>query len=232
MTTTAPSTSTPTTPPVTTVPPSTSTGTGTGTDAMAQLSGNFDTFLQLLTTQLKNQDPLSPMDSNQFTQQLVQFSQVEQQINTNTSLKTLISQGTSQAGTFASSYLGKKVSVTNGNASLSGGTANWTYNLGSTASNTTLTITDSTGRAVFTQVGATGSGDHAFSWNGKDNNGNQLADGTYKLTATAATADGTKVTTSVASAGTVTQIDLTGSAPQLVVGNMELGLSDIAAISN
>src|ERR1700758_1285072 len=92
----------PTTPTATT---GTST-TGTGTDAMSQLSGNFDTFLQLLTSQLKNQDPTSPMDSNQFTQQLVEYSQVEQQINTNTSLKTLINQGISQAGTFASAYLG------------------------------------------------------------------------------------------------------------------------------
>src|SRR3954467_13298036 len=103
MTTTAPTSSTPA--PTTAVP-----------NATAQLSSNFDTFLQLLTTQLKNQDPTSPMDSNQFTQQLVQFSQVEQQINTNDNLKTLIGQGASQAGTFASAYLGKKVSVTNGNA--------------------------------------------------------------------------------------------------------------------
>src|SRR6201989_99714 len=87
--------------------PATSTTGATSNDAMAQLSGNFSTFLTLLTTQLKNQDPTSPMDSNQFTQQLVEFSQVEQQIDTNTNLKTLISQGTTQAGTFATAYLGK-----------------------------------------------------------------------------------------------------------------------------
>src|ERR1700750_1931741 len=90
----------------TTTPPASSGSTG-HTNAMAQLSGNFSTFLTLLTTQLKNQDPMSPMDSNQFTQQLVEFSQVEQQIDTNTNLKTLISQGTTQAGTFATAYLGK-----------------------------------------------------------------------------------------------------------------------------
>ena len=70
------------------------------------------------------------MDSNQFTQQLVEFSQVEQQIDTNTNLQTLITQGTSQAGTYATTYLGKNVSVTNGQASLTGGEANWNYNLG------------------------------------------------------------------------------------------------------
>ena len=201
-------------------------------NAMAQLSSNFDTFLQLLTTQLKNQDPTAPMDSNQFTQQLVQFSQVEQQINTNDNLKTLIGQGASQAGTFASAYLGKKVSVTNGNASLSGGSAIWTYNLGTAASTTALSITDAHGRTVYSAPGETGSGQHAFSWNGKDNNGNTLADGTYKLTVTAQTSDGTTVTSSVASAGVVGQIDLTGSSPKLVVGTMELEMSDIAGISN
>src|SRR5450755_3735385 len=87
-------------------------------DAMKQLSGNFSTFLTLLTTQLKNQDPTSPMDSSQFTQQLVQFSQVEQQINTNTNLNTLITQGQTQAGVNASSYLGKTVTVTNGKSGL------------------------------------------------------------------------------------------------------------------
>src|ERR1041384_3489632 len=87
---------------------------------MAQLSSNFSTFLQLLTTQLKNQDPTAPMDSNQFTQQLVEFSQVEQQIDTNTNLKTLISQGTSNASAMTTGYLGKKVSIANGNAELPG----------------------------------------------------------------------------------------------------------------
>ena len=100
--------------------PTTSAG---GSDAMAKLSGNFQTFLTLLTTQLKNQDPTSPMDSNQFTQQLVQFSSVEQQISTNDNLKTLITQGTSNASAMTAGYLGKKVSVLNGNASLTGGSA-------------------------------------------------------------------------------------------------------------
>jgi flagellar basal-body rod modification protein FlgD len=222
-----------TTTPAAATPPSTQMPTSsTGQDAMSQLSSNFDTFLQLLTTQLKNQDPTSPMDSNQFTQQLVEFSQVEQQINTNTNLKSLITQGTAQAGTFASAYLGKTVSVTNGNASLTNGAATWTYNLGTGSSTTTLNVSDSAGRTVFSQPGEIGAGTHSFTWNGKDANGNTLADGTYKLTAVANTSAGTAVTTTVASAGTVSQIDLTGTAPKLVVGNMELGLSDISGVSN
>ena len=217
--------------PVTTVPGVTSTP-GSSPDAMAQLSSNFSTFLTLLTTQLKNQDPTSPMDSNQFTQQLVEFSQVEQQINTNDNLKTLIGQGTGQAGTFATSYLGKKVSVTNGQASLSNGQADWTYNLGATAASTSLTVTNASGVVVYNAPGATTSGNNSFTWNGVDNNGNHLPDGTYTLSVTAQDSSGTKITTSVASAGTVSQIDMTGGTPQLVIGYMEIPLSSVSAVAN
>jgi len=218
---------------VTSVTGTTPSTTGTSSpDAMQQLSSNFSTFLTLLTTQLKNQDPTSPMDSNTFTQQLVMYSQVEQQINTNDNLKTLISQGTTNASAMAATYLGKKVSVTNGNASLTGGTANWTYNLDTASATTQLTITDSKGQTVFTSNGETTAGDHNFTWNGKDLNGNQLADGTYKLTVTAADSGSNKVTSSVASAGTISQIDMTSGTAKLVVGNMELGLGDIAALGN
>jgi flagellar basal-body rod modification protein FlgD len=202
-------------------------------NAAAKLTSNFETFLTLLTTQLKNQDPTAPMDSNQFTQQLVQFSQVEQQIQTNSNLNSLITQGSSMSAAYATSYLGKVVSVTNGQASLQDGTANWTYTLGATASEANLTITNEQGRVVFTGPASDKTaGTHGFVWNGKDNNGNALPDGAYKLTVTAATDDGSKVTTSVASAGTVSQIDMTGGVPQFVIGNMQASLAEIAAVGN
>jgi len=216
---------------VTGTTPSSTTSTNSQ-DALNQLSGNFSTFLTLLTTQLKNQDPTSPMDSNTFTQQLVMYSQVEQQINTNDNLKTLIGQGTTNAAAMAATYLGKKVSITNGNGSLTSGSAAWTYSLDAASATTQLAITDSKGNTVFTTAGETTSGNHSFTWNGKDINGNQLADGTYKLTVTAADSASNKVTSSVASAGTVSQIDMTSGTPQLVVGNMELGLGDVAVLGN
>jgi flagellar basal-body rod modification protein FlgD len=217
---------------MTVTPAASTTSTATTPDAMKQLSGNFSTFLTLLTTQLKNQDPTSPMDSNAFTQQLVMYSQVEQQINSNDNLKTLIAQGTSNAAAVTTGYLGKKVSITNGNASLTGGTATWSYNLDTAAATNQLTVTNASGKTVYTGPGDLTAGNHSFAWNGKDNNGNQLADGAYKLTITAADTNGTNVTSSVASAGTVTQIDMTGATPQLIVGNMEIGLGDIAAVAN
>jgi len=205
---------------------------GQSTDPLASLSSNFGDFLNLLMTQLKNQDPTSPMDSSTFTQQLVEYSQVEQQISTNTNLKTLIGQGTTQLGAYATSYLGKAVSVTNGKASLSNGAATWTYGLGTTATSNTLTVTDANGNVVYTGNGETASGNHQFNWNGQDNNGNQLADGTYTLTVSAKASDGSAVTAQIASAGVVSEIDMTSGTPQLMVGGMEIGLGDIANITN
>jgi flagellar basal-body rod modification protein FlgD len=216
-----------------TVTPATSNSTATIPDsATKQLSSNFSTFLTLLTTQLKNQDPTSPMDSNAFTQQLVMYSQVEQQIDTNTNLKSLISQGTSNAAAITTGYLGKKVSIVNGQAALIGGNASWSYNLSGAAAATQLDIADSNGKTVYTTTGDTGSGNHSFTWDGKDTHGNQLADGSYKLTVTATDSASGTVGSSVASAGTVTQIDMTGSTPRLIIGSMEVDLADIAAIAN
>src|SRR5690242_5441077 len=110
---------------VSTVAPA-STASGAAS-AQKQLSSNFDTFLTLLTTQLKNQDPLAPMDSNQFTQQLVQFSQVEQQINSNKNLESLIALTKGRSAADAVSYLGKVVTLTDGSAALMNGQAKWAY---------------------------------------------------------------------------------------------------------
>ncbi len=213
-------------------PAAATSGAAASSDAMSQLSGNFNTFLTLLTSQLKNQDPTSPMDTNTFTQQLVEYSQVEQQIATNTNLKSLITQGSTQIGAYATSYLGKAVSVTNGNASLTNGAATWTYSLATAASSNTLTVTDANGKVVYSNNGEVTAGNHQFNWNGQDNNGNQLADGTYTLAVIAKASDGSAVTSQVASAGVVSEIDMTSGTPQLMIGGMKIGLGDIANVAN
>lgn len=210
----------------------TNTSSTTNSTAMQQLSGNMNTFLTLLTTQLQNQDPLSPMDTTQFTQQLVEYSQVEQQINTNSNLQSLISLQQSGAGAAAVGYLGKEVTVTNGNAALTNGSATWNYNLGAASSTTTLTVSNSSGQAVYTTSGSTSAGSNSFTWNGEDNNGNQLPDGTYTLAVSATDSGGAAVTSSVSSTGTVSEINLSGTTPELMIGSMEVPLSQVSLVQS
>jgi len=212
----------------------TNTGTNanssTSNSAMQQLSGNMNTFLTLLTTQLQNQDPLSPMDSTQFTQQLVEYSQVEQQINTNTNLTSLISLQQAGAGAASVGYLGKNVTVTNGNAALTNGSATWNYALPAGAATSTLTVTNASGQTVYSGPGETASGSNTFTWNGQNNNGNQQADGTYTLAVTASDANGNPITPTVTSSGTVSEINMSGSSPQLMIGSMAVPLTAVSLI--
>jgi flagellar basal-body rod modification protein FlgD len=172
------------------------------------------------------------MDSNQFTQQLVEFSQVEQQINTNSNLQTLITQGQSAAGANAVGYLGKDVTITNGQGGLSNGSADWTYSLQAPSAATTLSVTNAAGTVVYSTAGATGAGSHDFKWDGTDNNGNKLPDGTYTLTATAQDAAANTIATTVSSTGVVNEVNMTGSAPSLVIGPMSVPLSSVSLVGS
>src|SRR6187200_46839 len=146
-------------------PVSTTSASG-ATKSQSQLAANFDTFLVLLTAQLKNQDPLEPMDSNQFTQQLVQFSQVEQQINSNKNLESLIALSKASTATDAVSYLGKTVTLTDGTAALMDGQANWAYSLDNKASSATLYVKNMRGDVVYSAPAEMTEGMHSFTWDG------------------------------------------------------------------
>src|SRR6478609_8982778 len=158
------------------VPASKTPGAATSDVASQQIAGNFNTFLQLLTTQLENQNPLDPLDTNQFTQQLVSFAGVEQQINMNTQLKTMVAlQQTAQA-TQALNFVGATVAVNGSSAQMVNSEAQWTY-APTSAANATFTITNSTGQTVFSQTGLVQAGAQPFTWNGIGNGGQQWPDG-------------------------------------------------------
>lgn len=184
----------------------------------ATLSQNFDTFLTLLTSQLKNQDPLSPVDSNEFTQQLVQYSQVEQQIQTNDMLTALTEQQKATTAGAALSYLGRTATLSSDLTRLENGAAKWTYALSEPASQTTVSVFDSSGRAVFSAAGSGAKGDAKFSWDGRMSNGQTAPDGVYRLVVTAKDADGKSVTTNVRVDEKITGVDLTGSQPSVTTG--------------
>lgn len=200
--------------------------------ARSQLSANFDTFLKLLTEQLKNQDPTDPMDTGEFTQQLVQYSQVEQQISTNKNFETLISLQRNSSASAALGYLGKTV-VTKGDlGSLQGGAANWTYTLPANASESQLVISDERGRIVRTMTGERGAGAHQFNWDGKNQSGQTLPDGVYRLEVKAKSADGANVPSQITSAGLVAETDLSGTDPVLKIGARKAALTDVVAVKS
>lgn len=205
---------------------------GAQSQASQQLAGNFDTFLRLLTTQLQNQDPMSPMDSNEFTQQLVAFSGVEQQINTNDNLQSLIALSLSQQASAAVNYIGHNVVMTSGKGALENGAVDWTYNLSAPSSATALTVKDANGKVVYTTSGKTAAGNNDFAWDGKDMNGNQLPDGQYSLTVGATAADGSAVSSTIASKAVVTAVDMSGTTPMLVLGAAEIPLSEVSLVGS
>src|SRR5438477_8551430 len=125
-----------------------SSGSSLSSTTDTTLAGNFQTFLTLLTTQLQNQNPLDPLDTNQFTQQLVQFASVEQQLKTNDQLTTLVSLQQTAQSTQALTFVGKTAVVNGSTAALTNSAATWNLSVPS-ASNLKVSITSSTGQTVY-----------------------------------------------------------------------------------
>ena len=194
------------------------------------LADTFDSFLVLLTTQLQYQDPLSPLDTNQFTEQLVQFSSVEQSIKTNSKLDELIGlQGNSQL-TGALDYIGKTVAVDSPGLYLSGGSAGITYELSANANQTTIEILDQSGRVVRSLPGASTAGRHELPWDGKDNLGSDLPDGLYAARISAVDGDGASLLAAQGSIGRVTGIELANGEVVLSIGPLKVTPGQVTAI--
>ena len=146
------------------------------------LAEDFSEFLTLLTVQLQNQDPLSPMETNEFTNQLVAFTGVEQQINTNQKLDDLVALSLGNSFSASLNYVGKDASYVSSEFYYDGTTpAEIKYALDSNAFEATIRVVDETGNVVYEQDAQTGTGSHDFVWNGLDDNGQQLPEGTYSI---------------------------------------------------
>ncbi len=211
-------------------PASTATGANVSNALdKTEIASNFTTFLQLLTTQLKNQNPLDPLDTNQFTQQLVQFAQVEQQMKSNDQLASLVSLEKSAQATTALAYVGATVVVDGSTAQLTGGAANWSLNV-TKPSTATITIKNSTGQNVFTGTLAVNPGTQNYTWNGRGNDGRVWPDGAYTLTATAVDANKQSVAISTEVQAIVDSVDLTQDPPQLSINGQNYTLDKIKRI--
>jgi len=223
-----------TTTPATTTGSTTTTGQSTASAASQQLAGNYDTFLEMLTTQLQNQDPLNPLDSNAFTQELVQFAGVEQQINTNSNLQTLIALQASEEATQALQMLGDTATINSGTAPLSNATNTpATWNLSTTAPATgTVTITNSSGAVVYTGTVSLNAGNNSYMWNGQGNNGTICPDGNYTISVSATSASGQSVTVTPQVQGVISSINVSQNPPVVTINGQTYPITDIVSISS
>ena len=203
----------------------------TGTNALSQLTGNYQTFLGMLMTQLQNQDPTSPMDSNQFTSELVQFSSVEQQINTNTSLTSLIQM--TQAGDViqGTSMVGKQVTVQSTQVALQNGqgTINFTA---PAAEPVAITITNSSGQQMTTASLTSTQGANTWTWNGTDGSGNTVPDGAYNVVVEGANTDGTTTALPFTVTGTSTGVQSSNNTVQLDLGALTVPFSSVQNVGS
>jgi flagellar basal-body rod modification protein FlgD len=195
----------------------------------ATLAGNFDTFLRILTTQLKNQNPLDPLDTNQFTQQLVQFASVEQQINMNQQLTTLVALQKATQTTSAMSFLGSTATVDGTTTHLANGAASWSFSVDK-PSTATINIKSANGELAYSGSYPLNAGAQNFNWDGRGNNGVKWPDGDYTMTVTAKDASGNTVAVSTEVKGTVDSVDLTQNPPTLKIGGQSFSLDRIKQV--
>lgn len=201
-----------------------------GDKAQAKLAENFDTFLVLLTTQLRNQDPLDPMDSAQFTQQLVQFSQVEQAILSNKNLETLIADVRMGQNASLLGYLGRDIEAEGKTAMLTQDGAHWNYYLPVSATRSDYAVLDADGRAVAVGKAERASGLHAFPWDGKDSTGQMLPEGPYTLVISAYDRDDRPIDVFTTVTGRVTAIETGEGRSYLATGEVLFDIDEILGV--
>ncbi|GAA4217440.1 flagellar hook assembly protein FlgD [Sphingomonas endophytica] len=194
------------------------------------LTPDLNMFLKLLTTQLQHQDPLSPMDTAQYTQQLVQYSQVEQSLQQTLTLKEILSGLTTQGMAQASALVGHQVEVASDIAGLSSDTpANWSFDIGQRPAALTGTILDSHGRTVDTitlNPSATGT----IRWDGRTAAG-VAPDGLYTLSLKATTVSGDELPVTVKTAGIIKDVVQNDGAVLVGINGLHVPVAKLTTIN-
>ncbi len=199
---------------------SSSTSKADSSNALSTLNSDFDTFLMLLTTQLQNQDPTSPMDTNEMTQQLVQFANVEQQIAQNKNLEKLVALQNDNANSAAVAYIGHHVQVEGNSTHVTADGTTWGYEFDKAPESVTLNVVNEAGALVYSVEGETIAGTrHAFDWDLATSNIGALPPGNYTMNVSAFDAAGEAVKATVDSTGLVSAVQATTDGPQLQIGD-------------
>jgi flagellar basal-body rod modification protein FlgD len=193
------------------------------------LASNFETFLTLLTTQLKNQNPLEPLDTNQFTQQLVSFAGVEQQLRTNDHLESLLKFQKVGHNVTALGFVGAHVTAEGSTTELRDGLAVW-YLSSPTPAQANISILDANGSTVFTDTKTLDANTQPYQWNGRTSTGTIAPPGSYKIVVTAQDAGGQAVQVGTSFSGVVDQVDVSGEEPLLLIGATLITMDQIRSV--
>jgi flagellar basal-body rod modification protein FlgD len=210
---------------------SASSSSSSSSTGASSASNAYNTFITLLTSQLQHQDPLNPTNTDTFTQELIQLSGVEQQLDTNQTLSSMNTDLSTITQANGLGYVGKTVTASGATSPIQSGTAQWDYTLNSTASTVALTVKDSSGNTVYTTTGNAASGQHSFSWNGTTSSGSTLTTGDFTLSVVATDGSGNAVTTTTNMVGQVTGVDTSGGSTQLLVGDVDVPIANVTAIN-
>ena len=199
--------------------------------AESKLEDDLNQFLNLLVAQLQNQDPLDPLDANEFTSQLVQFASVEQQIFQNSNLEKLLNlQETSQISQMVD-FIGNRIEFASQKLPVEDGAAEFTYTIPAGVREATINIANSAGLNVFYTDGDTNSGTHTFKWNGLDKNGRQVPDGVYTLLISAKDAFDKLAEIDYTVFGTVTGAGVDNGETELFIGdNLGVGVDTVLSV--
>lgn len=198
----------------------------------SSVQSEYNTFLTILTTELKNQDPTSPLDTNQFTSQLVQFSALEQNLQTNSLLQQLVTNQSQGQASSALGYLGHTVQATGDSFSLDGtsGDTTLSYSLASKAQNAVMNIVNSSGQTVRQISVGTDAGAQSETFDGNNSTGQPLAAGTYTFNVQATDAKGNAITATTYETGKVTGIDTTDGVVNLHMGSLTVPASNVVQV--
>ncbi|SFK18640.1 flagellar basal-body rod modification protein FlgD [Sphingomonas sp. NFR04] len=201
-------------------------------DSSTKLTADYNLFLKLLTTQLQNQDPTNPMDSSQYTQQLVQYSQVEQSITQNKTLNSILSSLNMTSLTSSTSMIGQPVQLSSDKAGLSAATpAQWQWDATNPIDKLTATITDAKGKTVESfDLDVQGSSGQ-FSWDGSTKSGTKYTDGLYQLTLSGTTTAGAKISTTATALGKVDDVQMINGSPVVSINGAQYPTSMILKIA-
>jgi len=206
-----------------------SSATPAAATSLTQLAGNFKDFLSLLTTQLQNQDPTAPLDTNQFTSQLVQFTSVQEQINTNATLGQLLTATQAQQLTQASSLVGPTVNFTSPQLPLQSGSGSLQFQ-SSTAQPVQVSIADANGAVIQSATVNAVAGNNTWTWNGATSGGAIEPDGSYTATVTGVTAAGVSGAMPFTVSGIVTGAEQANSVVQLMFGSQAVSFGNVVSL--